>query len=1302
MVYSSRRGFIPRMQLAAMLILVAVFGLSGCFGGGSSSSSGSREPSGTMAAFTTSGPSTAGEPQSFDASDSDGSGLIYRWDFGDGDAGNGARIAHVYDSAGTYSVVLKVTDASGNAATATRTIDVTAAPAPVAGDGSIAGTVVDTNGDALENVHVSLVNAQSLVGGARNADTDASGEVDLIDMPTGVEFVLKLTRDGYAERFVRTTIPADTTGASFAATMIARAATQTLAAAENGGTVSGTDGTKIDLPAGSLVDGDGNPVSGDVEITLTPVDVSREDTLAAFPGTFAASDVNGDSGMLVSYGVAEFDLTQNGEELQLADDEEATLTIPIYVDQHSDGTAVSLGDTIPLWALDESTGEWVQEGTGTVVANSDSPTGFAFEIRVGHFSWFNCDAFIGDPYQPIPACKVSSGSGYPELDISETCFIRGSTASGGPSSGVSTNIPGGGGVILPVPADTDFQFTGSARNGTLRGQTTVNGASGVEETIEIILEPIDGGSGEAITLPYDDVGAIDTVGAVDSYTFDGLTDEIVRVAVDTGTDSDLEGQVRLLAPDGQSLATGDFAPSYSGSEAAIIGGRLPADGVYVIEVDGTANEPGAYDLAAEVIPEIAIDENLEGTVPTDGGEVRRAFQGTAGTVIGVRDAGERYAIDITVSDLEETVEVANESASRGMGELPADGMYIVTIRDVVSSDGTLQSYRTAVASIDPPQDLSFDSAGRATVSGNIQVYGDRQFYRMTATAGDGMSAELRQASTDGLVSEIPGLAVFQPDGTPFNASSPIASSAIDYNTGDGPQLYSMGLRLPGTGLAETYLLEVSAESIDGTSPELGAYNLRVDTAPAQATIVVDDDLAECPAADTRSIHAAAYAVTDGGTIDVCTGRYSEHIGIRAPERAISIVGRNRAGVVLSAERTGLPIVGEAYNSGGGVIGLESLTLETRDSYLVAGVGGILDVTVEAAPDETVASGEIGVYTDGAVIDGLDMTAGYDALDIRASDTVIRNSVITGAPGTIRWQFANNALFENNTVSSTGVVNPLLRFSDGGGVQILNNTITAASDGSSYSDNEVLRIEDDGTGNTGAIVRGNTIETGMGGLYLDADDSGAIFTIEQNLVRLTSSNGSQALEAFVGNVNAQGATTVTVRNNVFDGIAPFRGGLQVWPPQDFAQVDIINNTLRAPDQGLSTSTSGGFVEFTTYDDLTPGSFPIRFINNVLEGPNDVNSTAILIEPGMTIDADHNIFHEFGTNYGDGTTSTGTSDQFNVDPQFTNMLLEVDSLSPAVDAGQETMTGGPPIPDTDYDGTARPQGATWDIGAHEHEP
>ena len=56
------------------------------------------------------------------SNDEDGTIDKYEWNFGDGTSGVGMDVSHTYDTAGTYVIVLRVTDDRGDSATAQKTI----------------------------------------------------------------------------------------------------------------------------------------------------------------------------------------------------------------------------------------------------------------------------------------------------------------------------------------------------------------------------------------------------------------------------------------------------------------------------------------------------------------------------------------------------------------------------------------------------------------------------------------------------------------------------------------------------------------------------------------------------------------------------------------------------------------------------------------------------------------------------------------------------------------------------------------------------------------------------------------------------------------------------------------------------------------------------------------------------------------------------------------------------------------------------------------------------------------------------
>jgi hypothetical protein len=64
-----------------------------------------------------------------------GDSLIYAWTFGDGTTATGETVSHSYQTPGTYTVALSVTDPTGQGATATKAVTVSAAPAEPPAEG---------------------------------------------------------------------------------------------------------------------------------------------------------------------------------------------------------------------------------------------------------------------------------------------------------------------------------------------------------------------------------------------------------------------------------------------------------------------------------------------------------------------------------------------------------------------------------------------------------------------------------------------------------------------------------------------------------------------------------------------------------------------------------------------------------------------------------------------------------------------------------------------------------------------------------------------------------------------------------------------------------------------------------------------------------------------------------------------------------------------------------------------------------------------------------------------------------------
>jgi PKD repeat protein len=74
--------------------------------------------------------------------DPDGTISGYAWEFGDGATATGPSTTHAYNAAGTFTVLVRVTDNAGATASATRSITVSPLPAPVL-TGSVSGTTIN-------------------------------------------------------------------------------------------------------------------------------------------------------------------------------------------------------------------------------------------------------------------------------------------------------------------------------------------------------------------------------------------------------------------------------------------------------------------------------------------------------------------------------------------------------------------------------------------------------------------------------------------------------------------------------------------------------------------------------------------------------------------------------------------------------------------------------------------------------------------------------------------------------------------------------------------------------------------------------------------------------------------------------------------------------------------------------------------------------------------------------------------------------------------------------------------------------
>ncbi len=607
------------------LLLVMACAMAGCKSDSPSGGTGPTPPvpptppvvSGIpTASFTAAATANAFDPVTFDATAStstDGSALQYVWDFGNGQRGGGKTITRSFGSGGARSVTLTVFDGANRSASASKSIAIAAPPAPVSML-SVQGIVKALDGSPLVGVTIAQV------GGTASGATDSTGKARLM-LGSGSPLMLRFKKTGYADQLLSLMLPATTgSDAAFEVAMRTRDAALTLGDAAAGGSLTGRDGALLSLPPNALVNSAGGTVTGAVQIAITPVDVTQN-AAGGFPGGFTGLAQNGIATPIVSFGTTEYVLTAGGQSVQVAPGKSATIELPLYATKRLNGTILAVGDTTPLWSLDESTGAWVQEGRGTVVESANSPSGLALRAAVTHFSWWNSD--IGfDPYGPQPKCVYDTDSGVPGgNDAFATATICNMLAqldqsSGGPAPRViatalrsagavlppqvaafasRSTVPIGGGVRVVVPANVNVLLKATALNNTWGGSLIVSGPVGAQEEVLIKMRPlftIAGPTAEAITLPFDGTRAVLGIQQTARFTFAGVANKFARIQLSPVAGSLLTGSVRLL----QGTTVVASAPVLSGMAQMI--GAVNANATYTLEVAGDA---AAFRMQADLI-----------------------------------------------------------------------------------------------------------------------------------------------------------------------------------------------------------------------------------------------------------------------------------------------------------------------------------------------------------------------------------------------------------------------------------------------------------------------------------------------------------------------------------------------------------------------------------------------------------------------------------------------------------------------------------------------------------------------------
>lgn len=499
--------------------------------------------------------------------------------------------------------------------------------------------VVDDQGIALPDASVTTVRDTSAGSAGVNIQqvtnvegpegiTDADGRYSF-EIANDATAIVRVSRSGHTEQTRRIVLPAGASAADFEVALRRLESPVELANAESGGSVSGVDGVGLEVPAGALVDANGNVITGAVDIYMSPVDVTDERAVRAFPGEFQGIDENDNEGLLASFGVADYRFFQDGQELELAEGQTATVRIPLYVGNDLDGTALIVGASIPLWSLDETTGIWQEEGFGTVVGEPDSPTGFVLEGEVGHFSPWNADKLILPESDPPSRIRVRIFCGSIEtLCDPQLPPIRVEVHAGEPGRPwFSRNyiVPVGTGGTFELGPEVTFEVFAEGLDSTFAAEVvpgnTFSLTPGELREVDIVLVPLN--ETKETFLPGSRLrGEMTDIGETHDFLFAVRPGESFSVAAfaaenlfsPVGRSGQLGGLLSVL--DGQGNVLG--SEPFDAFQDARIDLNVTAAGTWSVRIEAEGKVPGFYVATTGLRPLQVRREYIKPAVLTGG------------------------------------------------------------------------------------------------------------------------------------------------------------------------------------------------------------------------------------------------------------------------------------------------------------------------------------------------------------------------------------------------------------------------------------------------------------------------------------------------------------------------------------------------------------------------------------------------------------------------------------------------------------------------------------------------------------
>jgi hypothetical protein len=309
--------------------------------------------------------------------------VSYRWSLNNSLISEDATHHTLLPILGDYTLTVIGTDESGNEATQSKTISVVA-QTTLNPDFSFAINVSDKTGYALTGASVTINDTEVM--------TDQFGLAQFDGISQTALMLVSASKAGYLTQTYQYNFDAAQENATVTLTLQGiNPVSRTVDSNAAIDIIETELHTKLMLEANSFVDANGNPVTGNIEVTITPVDIRAVDN--AFLGGGQALTDSGEAVALISMGMADYQFTQSGSAVSLAEGSSATIEMDLVVTTGDDGRVFVEGDTIEMWWFDPKTGFWIEDGEGTIKLSDQSETGLKLVATVDHFTTWNWDYY---------------------------------------------------------------------------------------------------------------------------------------------------------------------------------------------------------------------------------------------------------------------------------------------------------------------------------------------------------------------------------------------------------------------------------------------------------------------------------------------------------------------------------------------------------------------------------------------------------------------------------------------------------------------------------------------------------------------------------------------------------------------------------------------------------------------------------------------------------------------------------------------------------------------------------------------